>query len=174
MGRLRGALKQKERRLKIIERFKKQGIKKLNNLTKREWLIAGIALYWGEGARKSHEVKFCNSDYKLIKFMINWLTINSRVKTKDLTCCLGINEDHRSREQIVKKYWSEITGIPLEQFRKTSFKKVKNKKVYQNFNEHYGTLTVIVRGPANFHYRILGLIDGLAEAGSGLVSRGVS
>lgn len=174
LGRLRSSLKQKEKRLRLIEESKRIGIKKMRNLTEREFLIAGIALYWAEGTKKTRDVEFCNSDPKLIKFMIGWLKRNFGLKTGDLKCYVGINEIHRPREEIVKKYWSDVTGIPLEQFRKTSFKKVKNKKIYANFNEHYGTLAVNVVKPARFYYKILGLIEGLFEAGSGLVSQGVS
>lgn len=174
LGRLRSALKQKERRLKLIEELEKQGIKRLKNLTKREFLIAGIALYWAEGSKKTRGVQFCNSDPKLIKFMIEWIKRNFNIKTEELAGYVGINEIHRSRDKIVSEYWSKISGIPLNQFRKTSFKKTKNKKVYENFNEHYGTLTVKVLKSARNYYKIMGLIEGLSAAGSRLVSRDVS
>lgn len=174
LGRLRSALKQKERRLKLVETSKKIGIQELSNITIREFLIAGLALYWGEGTRKTREVKICNSDPKLINFIIKWLIETFKIKTTDLAVNVGINEIHRNREEIVKHYWSRILGIPLNQFRKTSFKKVKNKKVYENFNEHYGTCTITVLRSARIYYKIIGLIEGLYQAGSRLVSQGVS
>lgn len=174
LGRLRSALKQKEKRIKLIEGSKELGIKRLSNLAEREFLIAGIALYWAEGAKKTREVEFCNSDPKLINFMIDWIRKNFDIKTEDLAACVGINEIHRPREKIVKEYWSKISKIPLGQFRKTSFKKVKNKKIYDNFNEHYGTLSIKILKPARIYYKIMGLIEGLSEAGRRLASRGVS
>lgn len=130
----------------------------------KELLIAGLALYWGEGTKKSREVAFCNSDPKIVKFMITWLTNCFNVPLDRFRCNVGINAIHKEREEIVKNYWSKIIEIPATQFRKTSFKKVKNEKVYDNFNEHYGTLTIKLIKPAEFYYDILGLIEGLYQA----------
>lgn len=174
LGRFKGSQIQKQRRLKRIESSRFEGIKVLSKLKQREFLIAGLALYWGEGSKKSQEVEFCNSDPKMIQFLILWLQKCFNIQIADIRCNVGINETHYKREQIVKEYWSEVSGIPLSQFRKTSFKKVKNKKIYENFNEHYGTLSVSVTKPSRFYFKIIGLIEGLYEAGSGLVSRGVS
>jgi transcriptional regulator with XRE-family HTH domain len=166
LGRIKGALIQKERRLKFIEDSRNKGIKELPSINERELLIAGLALYWGEGSRKSQEVEFCNSDPKMIQFLLLWLKKCFGITPSEIKCCVGINQMHRKREQVVRGYWSKISGIPISQFRKTSLKKVKNNKVYENFNEHYGTLSVIVTKPSRFYFKILGLIEGLYQAGS--------
>lgn len=166
LGRIKGALIQKERRLKFIEESRNKGIMELSNINERELLIAGLALYWGEGSKKSQEVEFCNSDPKMIQFLLLWLKKCFKIMPNEIKCCVGINQMHRKREGIVKNYWSRISGIPISQFRKTSLKKVKNSKIYENFNEHYGTLSVIVTKPSRFYFRILGLIEGLYLAGS--------
>ncbi len=163
-GRFLGALKQKQDRLLRIQRGIDKGKLMLPTLTNHELMIAGIALYWAEGTKKQRELVFCNSDPKLVQFMIRWLQRCFDIPISRLRCSIGINEIHKDRENIVKKYWTDITGIPLVQFTKTSFKKVKNKKVYANFNQHYGTLAVEVAKPAEFYYQILGLIEGLYQA----------
>lgn len=165
LGRIKSAFLQKEKRIKLVETSRQEGIQTFGNLTLREFLIAGIAIYWGEGSKKNREVKFCNSDPKLIKFMICWIKKCFGLKTNDLTCYVGINEIHKSREKVVKNYWSKVTNIPLSQFRKTSFKKVNNKKVYTNFEDHYGTLSVKLLKPSKLYYKIIGEIEGLAENG---------
>ncbi|TSC88015.1 MAG: Uncharacterized protein G01um10147_246 [Microgenomates group bacterium Gr01-1014_7] len=158
---------QKKRRLRMVEEANKAGIDFLSSLTEREFLIAGLALYWGEGHKKSrNRVGFCNSDPKMIKFLILWLVKYLGVKLADLRCRVGINVIHTKREQVVREYWSKIIGIPLSQFNSTSFKKVNNKKIYENFNEHYGTLDIGVVKPTPLYYRIMGLIEGLACQGS--------
>jgi len=171
---LLGALKQKNARLERIRKYEQLGIERLQGLTKREFLIAGLALYWGEGTKKALKLRFCNSDPKLINFMIRWVRECFKVQRQDLVLTVGINEIHRNREKIVKEYWSDMTKIALFQFRKTSFKKAKLEKIYSNFNEHYGTLTVDVLKPARYYYKILGLIEGLSKAGRKLVFRDVS
>jgi len=174
LGRLRGALKQKKEKLNLIKESRKLGIEELGKLNKQEFLIAGLALYWGEGSKKTRQVQFCNSDPKLINFMIDWLKINFGIKKEELSVSVGINEIHRSREEIVKKYWFKITEIPAKQFRKTSFKKAKNKKVYDNFNEHYGTFNVKVLRSARIYYKIIGLVEALSKTGCRPVSQDVS
>lgn len=162
-GRLLGALKQKNDRLIRIEKGKEKGRLTFSLLTQQELLASGVALYWAEGTKKSREVAFCNSDPKLVQFMLHWLKKCFDISIERLYCSVGINEIHRKREELVKQYWSKITGIPLSQFNKTSFKKVNNKKIFANFNEHFGTLTVKVTKPAQLYYDIMGLIEGLSE-----------
>lgn len=165
LGRIKGAFVQKQRKTHLIEEFKKSGIEYLSNLTPRELLIAGLALYWGEGSKKSNRgIGFCNSDPRMIKFLLRWLNDCFGVGLDQLRCRVGINLMHEKRDEIVKLYWSRITDIPLGQFRKTSFKRVHNKKVYENFNQHYGTLTIEVAKSWNLYYKILGLIEGLRQS----------
>lgn len=161
LGRLRSALLQKERRLKIIEEAKEFGKNTLANITDREFLIAGLALYWGEGSKKSREFSFCNSDPEMVKFLILWLKKAFNVELKDLKCSVGINEIHLDREELVRRYWSDILKVPLIQFTKTSFKKTNNKKIYQNHEDHYGTIRVKVARSGNIYYKTIGLIEGL-------------
>lgn len=162
-GRLLGALKQKNDRLLRIKTGENKGMLLVGSLNKRELLLIGAALYWAEGTKKQREIAFCNSDPHLIVFMIHWLNACFKISKDRFYCSVGINEIHKQRESMVKSYWSHITSIPLSQFRKTSFKKVQNKKVYANFNEHYGTLTVKVLKPGQIFYDILGIISGLSK-----------
>lgn len=164
LGRLRGALIQKERRVK---KYLEEGLKIRNligKLSSREKLLIGAALYWAEGTKKGRKVDFCNSDPYLVKFMVNWFKKQFDIKNDEFRVQLGINESHTIREQVVKEYWSHLTGISLSQFTKTSFKHAKLKKVYENFDEYYGTPKIYVSRPARIHPKILGLIDSLKMA----------
>jgi len=162
-GRLLGTLRQKNDRLQRIKIGEENGKMLVGNLSTRELLLIGSALYWAEGTKKKREIAFCNSDPCLILVMMQWLHTCFAVAKDRFYCSVGINEIHKQRELIVKEYWSKITGIPLSQFRKTSFKKVKNNKVYDNFNDHYGTLTVKIVKPGQIFYDILGIISGLSK-----------
>jgi hypothetical protein len=164
LGRTRGAFIQKKRRLDMMKQRENDGIEKLKGLTEREFFVAGIALYWGEGTKKKRGFYICNSDPKIIKFIIVWLKKFFGIGVDRLAAVVGINEIHRVREEVVKKFWSDQTGIPLNHFRKTSFKKAKVHKVYANFNEHYGTLNISVLKGSDIYYKMLGLLTGLSEA----------
>lgn len=160
-GRLLGAFSQKRRRLAKIEKYINDGKSKLATLNEREFLIAGLAIYWGEGSKKKRRVEFCNSDPEMVKFVTRWLKLCFNVLKEDLICWVGINEAHMDREIEVRKYWSELMEIPLERFRKTSYKRVKSQKVYENFNQHFGTLYITVAKSSELFYKINGLINGL-------------
>lgn len=163
LGRQRGSLVLKNRRLTAIESARKLGIQTLERLTEKELLISGLALYWGEGSKRLGRPEICNSDPTLIKFLLLWFKECFNIAPNQITCYIGINEMHRSREHIVKKYWSELTGIPEENFRKTSFKQAKPHKIYENFDQHFGTLALRPQKSTYLHYKIMGLIEGLKK-----------
>ncbi len=171
-GRLKSALLQKERWLKNFEKNKNQGIKEIGKLTNREMLIAGIALYWGEGSKKGRKIELCNSDPKLVKFFILWLQKCLNINYKDIYCYVGINLIHKKRDTIIKRYWSELTGIPINRFNKTVFRKAQNKKIYANYNEYYGTLIVRVQQPSRIYGKIMGLLEGLSQIDYANVAQG--
>ena len=171
LGSLMGSLSQKRRRMDVEKEEVILGIKKLGNLSSKEFFIAGIALYWAEGSKTKRNVRVCNSNPEMIQFMIKWFKRYLGILPEDIKAIVGINIIHRDRERLVKDYWSNVTGIPLSQFRKTSFKKSKVKKVYENFDSHYGTLTIEILKSARFYYRIMGLIKAFARQGSSMAER---
>ena len=123
----------------------------------------GAGLYWAEGAKKHRKTLFANSDPKMILIYLKWLRECLRIKDSRISCHVSINQDHSIRINEVEKYWSKITSIPRFMFAKVSYKKVKNKKFYANFNNHYGTLFVYVKRGTNLNYEILGYIEGLKK-----------
>lgn len=180
-GRMKGARMQYEKRLKKIEEWKEKGIRSIGKLSNRDLLIAGIALYWGEGSKKRRGVSLSNSDPEMIKFIIKFFKKIWGIDNSKFSAYIGINKIHKDRIKEVERYWSKITRIPREQFTKTTLIKARNKKSYKNFSVHYGTITLKIRKSAELYYQINGLIQGLIEAriqagkpGSRLVSRVVS
>lgn len=166
LGRLKSIQIKKAKRKKVLANFSEEGIEKLLFLTKNELFVSGLALYWAEGGKsfRNRRVEFCNSDPRMIEFFLRWLRICLGITKENLKCVVGINQIHSQRDMVVKEYWSNITSIPLPQFRKTSFKKVDNSKTYSNFDEHYGTLTVLVNKSTNLYYQIMGLLEGLSKS----------
>lgn len=166
IGRLKGANILKERRLALIEKCKENGKLRLSYLNREQFFVAGLALYWAEGYKTGRGVIFCNSDPDMMRFMINWFFIFFGLTYNDFKFRVDINEIHREREEIVKNYWIKTLSIPKSRFQKTSFKKVVNKKVYENFNEHYGTLRFELLRPTRVIYNLLGYIHGLSLVGN--------
>lgn len=178
-GRMKATELKKKKRLEEIEILRKEGIKEVGKLNTREFFTTGIGLYWGEGFKSCDQTAFVSSDPKIVIFMMDWLRKFCHVTDDRFSLRVGLNEAHKKRMNEVRKYWSELTGISLSQFTKTSIKKVKTKKVYENFNNHYGALRVVVRRGTHLHRKIMGWIEGLnlniyRKAGSRLVSKAVS
>lgn len=164
-GRLKGAAIQKERKREKIERYLIAGKKEIGLLSVREFLIAGLCLYWGEGNRKKPGVRFFNSDPEMIKFILRWFKEMFGIENERYIIYIMINQIHKGRINDVKRYWKNALGLPNNCFRKPTLIKAKSKKVYENFKQHYGTLNIRISKSTDLYYRILGLIKGLSSGG---------
>lgn len=159
---LKGALVQKTRRLARIEECVREGYKKFENFTLDQFFVAGLALYLAEG-RKTQRVVFTNSDPRIIKFMLKWFKEFFKISSDQISFYVYINEIHRNREKIVVDYWSNYLKVPLSNFKRVTFIKSVQKKVYENHDSHYGTLHFEVLKSSDLLYRIKGLIEGLLQ-----------
>ena len=164
-GRMIGVEIQKQRKKKKIEECLLRAKKDIPILTKRELFIAGLSLYWGEGAKNCSNVRLYNSDPFVIKLIMKWFRESLNIKDDEFQMYVNVNGIHKNRSDDIIKYWSKITKVPTNQFRKPTLIKVKNKKIYENFNEHYGTLSIRIAKSKYLLYQILGWIEALGEAG---------
>ncbi|PJA64121.1 MAG: hypothetical protein CO160_00290 [Candidatus Portnoybacteria bacterium CG_4_9_14_3_um_filter_43_11] len=164
-GRLRAVEKIRQKRQTEVELLRKEGIKEIDKLNKRDLLVAGIAMYWSEGytAPSNYDVGFTNSDPKMILFMLEWFKNCCKISIDRFSLRVGINKIHKKRVKEVEKYWSDLTEIPLSQFNKPSLKKTETKKIYENYNEHFGTLRIKVRKGTRLRRKIDGWIEGISN-----------
>ena len=96
-GRKKVAQNQRQKRLKEITNLKIKGIKEIGNLTKREFFLTGVALYWAEGFKKDSRLGFANSDLKMVKFFLKWLTEICKVPKAEIRLRVGLNLSHKNR-----------------------------------------------------------------------------
>jgi len=164
-GRLKGSTQQHEQRMERMKNQEAKGLKIIGSLSRRDFLIAGIALYWGEGNRKSRQVRVCNSDPDIIRFLMKWFRDILEIKEDRFSLYIIINGSHKNRIKEIVDYWSRITNIPKDQFTKTTFIKSKNKKNYDDYPVYYGTLNIRIRRSTELQNLIFGLIKGLTGAG---------
>lgn len=162
-GRMAGARMQHEFRIKRAISAEISGVKDIGKLSDRELLIALVALYWGEGAKKKREFSLNNSDPEMVKFLMKIFRKVLKIEESRIVLRVGINVIHKGRDKEIKKYWSEVTGVSEVFFRKTTFIKAKNRKKYENFKNHYGTIRINIKKSIDIYYRMLGLIKGLIE-----------
>lgn len=172
-------LKQKTSGLKTItqytEKLRRDRIIRIKNLTvlgKNDiqqiddniLLYIGLGLYWAEGYKKgNNEFGFTNSDPYIIKLICKWLMNIYKVSKDDFILRVSINKIHSYRIDAVLKYWSNLIGVPLTQFTKTSLINSFSKKIYSNHNDHHGTLRIKIRRGSNLKLRILGSIQKINE-----------
>ncbi len=82
--------------------------------------VAGLCLYWAEGSKRSSAAQFVNSDPKMIIFMLYWIKKYLGITNNQLYVRLATHKDFEKEKY--ELFWSNLTKIPLEQFKKTSYK----------------------------------------------------
>ncbi len=113
--------------------------------------LFGAALYWAEGA-KGNEFKITNSDPRLILFMVRWLEQVFNINPKILKAHLNIYSQQNDVD--LKRFWSDLTKIPTENFGK-SFIKPANKN-YKKNNLYYGTVQIYIPKGVNMKHKVFG------------------
>jgi len=115
--------------------------KQIGSLSKREKIIAGLFLYWGEGL-KVHDstTSLANTDPSMILFFIKWMELLGvpRIKMKIKL--------HLYNDMDIDKetgYWSDLLHIPKDNFRKPYVKDSKLSDISYRNGFGHGTCNVI-------------------------------
>ncbi|MGB2705927.1 MAG: hypothetical protein WBC74_03635 [Candidatus Omnitrophota bacterium] len=101
-------------------------IKEKLDFTEELLKIAGIMLYWAEGAKEGDIVDLANSDPRMIKIFLRFLREVCGIAEDRIRVYLYAFEDQNILE--LKRYWSKITRIPLAQFTKPYVRKQRYGK----------------------------------------------
>ena len=99
-----------------IQRLQEEGRARIAALTDREFLVAGVALYAGEGSKRDGDVRFANSDPRMIAFFCAWLRRFFVIDEERLRVTLYLHQGLDLDE--AEDFWSRLTGVPRTQFRK--------------------------------------------------------
>lgn len=80
----------------------------------------GISLYWAEGSKRGSSFMFTNSDPSMMELMVKWIERYLGIQRERIRARLYTHKPfaHDNAE----KFWSETTGIPIENFGKTIYK----------------------------------------------------
>ncbi|MCR4276298.1 MAG: helix-turn-helix domain-containing protein [Candidatus Parcubacteria bacterium] len=134
------------------------GIRDIGQTTKRDLFIFGLGLYWGEGYKRgSQEWGFTNSDPKVIRTILAWLSKCYDVPVKNIIARLTINMRYKARTEHITNRWVRETGIPHSQFGKPTF--IQGYEGSKLKEETYrGTLRIKVRRGTSLRRRILASI----------------
>lgn len=118
-----GALANKLKRQREVQAIRQKARGEVENLILEDHnrlKDIGLALYWAEGGKKN-AVDFTNSDPQMIKIAMAWFRQICHVPETRFR--LSIYYHSGQNEDEMKIYWSKITGVPLDQFHKSIFKK---------------------------------------------------
>jgi AraC-like DNA-binding protein len=104
------------RRREPIDRLLAEGRDRVGRLSEREFLVAGVALYAGEGNKGDGKLRFANSDPRMIGFFCSWLRRFFEIDESRLRVHLYLHQGLDLAAAIA--YWSALTSIPPTQFLK--------------------------------------------------------
>lgn len=109
------------KRDKKLSQYYAEARKKLLPLSKRDLLIAGIFLYWGEGSKTvKGQLVIANTDPSLIQFALIWITKALEIPKEKINILVHLYKDMDTEEAL--NYWSDILKIPRSQFSKPYIK----------------------------------------------------
>lgn len=152
-----GAKKKQKEREELTRKLIEKGKKDIGGISKRDKFIAGIAMYFAEGSKGDGSVSFSNSDPRAIKFMVEWLRKICEIDDTKLRASLYLHDNLNEKE--AKKFWSKLTKIPLDQFRKSYIVK-NNPHRLRKVKHIYGVLKLTVSN-VNLHRKIMGWVSGV-------------
>ncbi|MCA1824215.1 MAG: helix-turn-helix domain-containing protein [Mycobacteriales bacterium] len=88
---------------------------RLEGLDQTTLLVAGVALYAGEGAKADGSVIFANTNPDIMRYFCSWLRTFFEVDESRLRGRVYLHEGLDL--DAATAFWSEVTGIPRAQFR---------------------------------------------------------
>jgi hypothetical protein len=115
-GRRRAPNVLQRRKQAEVDRLLAEGRDRLGRLSEREFLVAGVALYAGEGSKRDGSVSLANSDPRMVAFFCLWLRQFFQIDESRLRVRLYLHEGLDLAASTA--FWSEATGIPESQFGK--------------------------------------------------------
>ena len=160
-----GAEANKKKKLDAIKTANLYGQKIIKKLSKRELLLIATALYWSEGSKTDSTSRwmFVNSDPQMVLLMKKFLIFVMKIDSKDIACCIQINQIHKYRIRTVLNFWKKLLKLRDNQVRKPYFIKTNSHKTYENYHDYFGVCRLFVRKSKYFKYKMLGLIRAMKD-----------
>jgi len=144
------------RRLQQIELIRAAARRQVPTLVGDPLWLAGIVLYWAEGAKSRGHVSMANTDPRVLRLFIRWT--QAFLNPAGFSLHLHLHEGND--ETAARVYWRNATALYEANFHKT-FIKPKGTGHRKNHLKH-GICTVKVRRAADSWNIIMEWIDVLA------------
>jgi transcriptional regulator with XRE-family HTH domain len=137
-----------------IERLKVEGRARIGRLSEREFLVAGLGLYAGDGAKTGSMVQFSNSNPTIISFFCAWLRRFLSPDESALRVRLYLHDDLDL--DAAEEFWSECCRVPRSQFHRAH--RPQAKATIRTNRHSYGCCHVRYSSAHDLR-RILGLME---------------
>ena len=110
-------------------------------LSKKELFLAGLFLYWGEGEKTRGRLSISNTDPKVIKFSLYWMTKVLNIPKNKIKIQLHLYKDMNVENSV--NFWSNSLNISKTQFYKPYIKKTNREGLtYKSFG--HGTCKLYI------------------------------
>lgn len=129
----------RENRQKLVYQKEKEY---LLPLSKKELYIAGLLLYWGEGAKTTPTTtSLSNTNPNIVKFFVYWLLNVFHIPKTKISVKLHLYSDMNEGQET--EFWSNVLTLPKTQFKKSYVKLSTLAGLsYKSFG--HGTCNIIV------------------------------
>ena len=114
----------------------------IGKLTKREFFLAGLFLYWAEGGKTERfSMTFSNTDPSMVSFFVKWAEKCLDIKKEDMHLKLHLYKDMNIDEYL--DFWSKKLNISRKFFEKSYIK--NSRLVDLTYKNGFGKGTCNVR-----------------------------
>lgn len=132
LGREKYIATRKNQRLSRLKQVLNQQNNSLLPLSEKELFLCGLFLYWGEGEKRHGIVSISNTDPRVVKFALYWMTNSLKISKGKIRINLHLYKDMSIDEST--NFWSDILDIPTTQFNKPYIKKTNREGLtYKSF-----------------------------------------
>jgi hypothetical protein len=121
------------------------------------WL-AGVVLYWAEGAKSRNALEMANTDPRALRFFVNWVR---RYLSSDAEFSIQMHLHEGNDEAAAANYWKRETGLDDARFHRT-FIKPRGTGHRKNHLEH-GICKVRVRRCADMWNRLMAWVEEVGD-----------
>jgi len=155
-ARRRGPNILQQRKAAEIDALRREGIARVGRLTRKQFLVAGAALYAGEGGKTQDQVTFTNSDPRLIAFFCAWFREFFDIDESRLRARFYLHRGLDVDEALA--FWSALTAIPASKF-SAPYQAVPDRSLRRT--KHPRGCATVVYCCSRTHRAVMGLVDAL-------------
>lgn len=160
-ARSRGPSALQRRKAAEVAELLDEGRRRIGALSERDFLVAGAALYAGEGAKRDGSLVFANSDPRMIGFFCAWMRHFFEVDESRWRLRLYLHEGLDLDG--ANTFWTAVTGIPVEQFNRP-YRAVPDPSIRRS--KHPMGCPSVRYSCSRTHRLVMGLVHALLESPS--------